>query len=275
MIEAPAAPLYALGIKQADRYPLWSLLDMLIYYAPLYDIATKLGKQLSVTSLLRDSKGTLSDLETDNFRELLDAIQRECKNFGFDHTAKLAARLLERFPPAARVALNEQLNFLDDSLRTALETESFFRIPLERKGYYERDEAFGAEVAAAFPSCERDMRKAGSCYALGQEDGCVHHLMLVLERGLNALAAKVNVPYQRTNWDVIIRKIQSEIGPMPKGPQKDFYVEVSAQFGFLKDAYRNHAEHARDDHYDLPKALSIWTHVRSFMRELAKGGLTE
>jgi hypothetical protein len=44
---------------------------------------------------------------------------------------------------------------------------------------------------------------------------------------------------------------------------------------FLKDAYRNHSEHARDEHYDLPKAQSILNHVRDFMRALAKGGLSE
>jgi hypothetical protein len=34
---------------------------------------------------------------------------------------------------------------------------------------------------------------------------------------------------------------------MPRGPDRDFYTEVNAQFGFLKDAYRNHAQHAHDD----------------------------
>ena len=50
---------------------------------------------------------------------------------------------------------------------------------------------------------------------------------------------------------------------------------MNSQFGWLKDAYRNHSEHARDDHYDMPKALSILNHVRGFMQALEKGGLTE
>jgi len=41
------------------------------------------------------------------------------------------------------------------------------------------------------------------------------------------------------------------------------------------NAYRNHSEHARDDHYDTPKALSILNHVRGFMQALEKGGLSE
>ena len=41
------------------------------------------------------------------------------------------------------------------------------------------------------------------------------------------------------------------------------------------DAYRNHALHVHDDKYDLDKALSMFNHVRDFMRALEKGGLTE
>jgi hypothetical protein len=137
------------------------------------------------------------------------------------------------------------------------------------------DDLFRPEVTAAFPSCTRDIRNAGSCYALEQPDGCVHHLMMVLERGLRALAAKLSVPYQQTNWQTIINKIDSELKTMKRGPQRDFYLEVNAQFGFLKNAYRNHSEHAHDDPYDMPKALSIFNHVRAFMQELAKQGLTE
>jgi hypothetical protein len=99
--------------------------------------------------------------------------------------------------------------------------------------------------------------------------------MLVLECGLKALATNVGVPYQPTNWQAIINAITGQLNSMPRGPQRDFYVEVNAQFGFLKEAYRNHAQHAHDDPYDMEKALSILNHVRDFMRELEKGGLTE
>jgi hypothetical protein len=89
------------------------------------------------------------------------------------------------------------------------------------------------------------------------------------------LAAKVGVPYQRRNWQNIINQIASKLKSAPKGTERDFYVEVNAQFGFLKDAYRNHSEHARDDRYDMPKALSILNHVLGFMQALEKGGLSK
>jgi hypothetical protein len=164
---------------------------------------------------------------------------------------------------------------LNDSVSHELEKEAVFRVAPERKDYFEQDAPFGPKVSAAFPSCERDIRKAGSCYALEQEDACVHYLMFVLERGLNTLAAKVGVPYQRSNWQNIINQIASKLKSAPKGTERDFYVEVNAQFGFLKDAYRNHSEHARDDRYDMPKALSILNHVLGFMQALEKGGLSK
>jgi hypothetical protein len=83
-------------------------------------------------------------------------------------------------------------------------------------------------------------------------DGCVHHLMLVLERGLKALAAKLGVPYQHTNCQDIINKIASELKSMRRGPDRDFYTEVNAQFGFLKDAYRNHAYDDRSRSIFIP-----------------------
>jgi hypothetical protein len=67
----------------------------------------------------------------------------------------------------------------------------------------------------------------------------------------------------------------SKLKSAPKGPARDFYIEVNSQFGLLKDTYRNHSEYARDDHYDMPKALHILNHVRDFMQAIAKGGLAE
>jgi hypothetical protein len=97
----------------------------------------------------------------------------------------------------------------------------------------------------------------------------------VLERGLNALAVKVGVSYQRTNWQVIIDQISKNLKSLPKGDERDFLNEANSQFGFLKNAYRNHSEHARDDPYDMEKAPSILNHVRSFMQALESGGLSE
>jgi hypothetical protein len=256
-----------------EQYRLWSLLDMLRSYFPIYQIALSLQELRSTAELLK--RNTCSQPDAQGFRVLLEAIQRECLDHGLTHTSELAGRVIGRPSPETYGQMLSELNHLNDSLSSELEKEAIFRIPPERKGYFERNDLFGPEVATAFPSCARDIQKAGSCYALEQEDACVHHLMLVLERGLHALAAEVGAPYQRTNWQEIINGIATRLKSLPRGTKRDFYLEVNAQFGFLKDAYRNHSEHAHDDPYDMPKALSILNHAREFMHELAKGGLSE
>ena len=84
---------------------------------------------------------------------------------------------------------------------------------------------------------------------------------------------RIITPIGKKILDAIEAKLKS--GVLPRGLELDFYREVKAQFGFLKDAYRNHSAHARDDPYDMEKALSILNHVRRFMQALAEGGLSE
>jgi hypothetical protein len=250
--------------------------DMLRSYFPIYQIALDLQRLRSSAEILKGTGSTkILPFGDADFLPLIETVQRVCLDHGLTYTSELAKRVISRPAPETYANMFSELNHLNDSLSLELEKESVFRIPPERTGYFERDDLFGLKVAIAFPSCARDIQKAGSCYALGQEDACVHHLMQVLERGLNALAAKVGVPYQRINWQVIIDQIGKRLKSLPGGTERDFFNEVNAQFGFLKNAYRNHSEHARDDPYDMEKALSILNHVRTFMQALENGGLSE
>jgi hypothetical protein len=251
---------------------------MLRNYFSFYEIALRLQALRGHVELLKSSSHhdmSKNDPYAKSFRELLDAIQLACDNHGLTHTSKLAARVIGRFSPGSYTDIFHEVNHLNDSLIGELEEESIFRIPPGRKGYFERNDLFGSDVGAAFPTCARDIQKGGSCYALEHEDGCVYHLMQVLERGLNALAAKFQVPFDYRNWQPIIGAVEAKIKALPAGKERHFYQDVVAQFGFLEDAYRNHAAHVHDDKYDLDKALSIFNHVRGFMHALAAGGLKE
>jgi hypothetical protein len=253
----------------------WGLCDMLQSYFPIYKIALDLQRLRRTAELYKDANRRPDSADTRIFQALVLEIHQECVALGLTAPYEMANRLIEKAPPKTYAIMFADLDHLDGSLTTELKKEAVFRIPPERKDYFEPPDLFGPKVSSAFPSCARDIQRAGSCYALGQEDACVHHLMLVLERGLNALAVKVGVSYQRTNWQNIIDTIASKLKSEPRGPERDFHLEVNSQFGFLKDAYRNHSEHARDDPYDMDKAISILKHVRGFMQALVKGGLSE
>jgi hypothetical protein len=263
------------GEMVPDR--LGSLWDMLQNYLPIYKIGFDIQKLRRTAEIYKDTRREVDEIDAKSFRILLKTIQRECLVVGLTDPQEMAERLIDKdTPPESYSFMIGDLDHLDASLRAALNKEAVFRIPPARKGYFEQTDFFGPEVAAAFPSCARDIQKAGSCYALEQEDACVHHLMMVLERGLKALAKTVGLPaHHHSNWQAVITKVEAQTNTLPGGPQLDFYRNVNAQFGFLKVAYRNHSEHARDDPYDMEKALHILNHTKFFMVALEKGGVAE
>lgn len=253
---------------------LMGLWDMLKDFAPIYLLGVELEALRQVVGLPGRSASELYDYQVEELQTLLANIKTRCSEHGLTYTAEMAERLLGRPLSNTNAAVFTDLNHLHDLLESELRKESVFRIPRDRVAYYEADHLFGEQVAAAFPSCERDIKNAGSCYALEQPDACVHLLMLVLERGLHALSGKVGVVLDGASWQFIIDQIETKLRGMPRGPELDFYRQVKAQFGFLKDAYRNHSEHVHEP-YDLPMAHSTLDHVERFMRELANGGLSE
>src|ERR1700682_6312050 len=193
---------------------LWSLYNMLQSYFPIYKIALSLQELRNECRVMKGAD--LFNSDRYEFSNLLKELKRECVVHGFIHSAEIVDLIVSRKTPKKYNDMSPVLTQLDDSLSNELKREAIVSIPSERKGYFEHDELFGSKVAAAFPSCERDIQRAGSCYALEQEDACVHHLMLVLERGLHALAANVGVPYP-ANWQVIINEIEKKLKSLPRG----------------------------------------------------------
>ena len=246
-------------------------MNMLKSYFPIYQVAVDIGKLSNTAGFM--GHGAYS--AKDEFQGLVERVRQVCLDHGLIQTSDFANRVLRRPLPATYSEALAELNHLNDALSYELEKEAVFRVTSDKVPYFEQRKLFGPEVSIAFPSCARDIQKAGECYALKQEDACVHHLMMVLERGLGALAARLSIAYERTNWQQVITAVAVKLKAEPRGPARDYLLEVNAQFGFLKDAYRNHSEHARDDPYDIEKALSILNHVRDFMHGLARGGLTD
>jgi hypothetical protein len=212
---------------------LWSLWDMLLNHFPIYEITADLQKLLVIAQRYIASHigdGSINETESGQFRALLQKVQRECPPLGLTQTSEIAESIDSRPTPATYREFCIELTHLSDSLGRELKREGIFRIHPERKKYFEQNAPFGPEVAAAFPSCERDIQRAGSCYALEQEDACVHHLMLVLERGLKALAIRVGVSGHHANWQAIIDEIEKKLksSSLPR-PERVFYNEVNAQ----------------------------------------------
>ena len=206
---------------------------MLQSYFPIYQIAIDLEKLRRTAAIYKGGYSREVDKsDAKDFLSLLKAMQRDCLALGLIPPMEMAKRLFDKGSPESYAVMFADLDHLDGSLITALEKDAVFRIPPERKDYFERDDLW-AGGECRFSVLRPGHSEAGSCYAFGQEDACVHHLMLVLERGLN-VSSEGRVPYQRINWQNIIDQIASKLKSAPKGKERDFYLEVNAQFGFRR-----------------------------------------
>jgi len=225
-------------------------------------------------------------------KQLLDRAE-ECHKLGLS----IAARQFEK--AAADIGLmtpargsffalqaSAMITFLQNAVTSEMEDHLFLWVQSAKAKYYEQTELFGEGVALQFGSTEQDIRAAGNCYASDNNTACVFHCMRVLEKGLHAFAGHLKVPFvipvELQNWQNIIELIQKEIKDreksLPKGIAKSdelkFLSGAAIEFGYFKEAWRNHVAHSRVTYDDI-EALRIMSHVHQFMDELANHGLRE
>ena len=268
------------------------LLDMLKAYAiGSYKVALDLQNLRVHAGLSRSVGGTVDLLDQTKFEKFLASMKEECASLELKHTLNMTLGIESKYRSRKRgdyytyeqytySDLVNDLDALDISFSSELREELIFRLPSERRDYFEKDDLFGSEVTGAFPSAIENVRNAGTCFAVEQWDACVFHLLRVLECVIRVLATKFDLPFQTNTWDTIIQQIEASVRGMNSSfgadwkEQQKFCSEAASQFMFLKDAWRNHIMHLNDV-YDEGKALSVLRHVDVLMRTLAKGGLHE
>ncbi len=164
--------------------------------------------------------------------------------------------------------LNFQLTLFNE-----LEEHLFLYIPQSESPLY-LDVQFNEDTKARLPkNLNKDMWCAGRCFAIANYNGCVLHLMRVVDFGFEKLAKKFKAPFDK-HWQVIINKIRGEINNIDaKHPRlkkdKAFYAEVLDHIEVFKDAYRNNAMH-RKVYYGREDAIKIFNSVKLFMEHLSK-----
>jgi len=254
-----------------------------------YEVVTRIAR-LRYQAYIRASSTSSSRWKADEYTvgevtASLTAMRAECDKLDLTSTADLVLHIQSEVSRTDKEYSNgdlrNHLDTLDASFANELRRKSCFLIAQEKDKYFQKDDLFGPEVSGAFGACIGEIRDAGNCYALEQDEAAVFHLMRILERGLDALATRFGVDFSHTNWHNVIEQVEKHIRNM--GPsfgsdwkeQQRFYSQVAIHFMFLKEAWRNHVMHVRDVPYDEGRALSVFGHVREFMQALTKGGLTE
>lgn len=218
------------------------------------------------------------------FAKNLNHVRERCTKIGLTVSIHCVDHILAAVskPVTSRkvLALIDQLGL---TIAWEMQERLFMFIPPQRAERYDKEELFGSEVKASFPSATFDIKESGNSFASARFTACVFHLMRVLEIGLVTFAKLFpSVPTNKENWQQIIEKIESEIREMPKAPTKapdwkekmEQYAQTANSFMFFKDAWRNYTAHARGK-YTEDEADSVYRNVRSFMQSLAKAGMHE
>ena len=256
-------------------YPgqLWSLLDMLRFYAASFGIV--MSNIARTNAMIRAFEGVEGDLEY--LRKEIEALLEETSAHVM--TLPLPLMLIHQFErleksvqtaPIGELAI--LLRELHNNVTSELSSRYFLMLSVnERVLYEQQDPPFGEKVQGKFPEAALDIAAASRCHALGEWTACVFHLMRVLEHGLRLIADEVGVNAAQENWKNVIDQIESKIRAfeqLPKTPEKEtrlrFLSGAAAQFRYFKDAWRNHVSHANKN-YDEHSASPVWVHVESFM----------
>lgn len=260
-----------------------SLLDVLERYSfGFYEVVLR-AQRLRSEVAAYGSHESLFSHSRDEFPEFLAQLKSACADLGLTYTGGLAShaesRLAAKGVEYTHLELLSDLDALIFSFGDELRNEPFLRFPKDSEPYFQRDDLFGPEVATAFPSSAEDIQHAGTCYALGQHTASVFHSMRVLEVGLHVFADRLGVDFGRDAWGTVLDRIDAVLKKNASGPRVDaierqVFAEAALNFRYLKDAWRNEVSHLRGE-YAKGQAESVLAHVRDFMRELAKAGLSE
>jgi hypothetical protein len=260
---------------------LWSLLDMLRFYArPFLRLAKMIGAGRAALDFNPKERGTVIPDEVKVAdRASYVEVRRDCIALGLDSAIDQLNRVDTAFERSFPLITFGELDALETELANRI-TDELERALLLHVGpsvakYYGLTSPFGEVVSVAFPDSIIDTEEAGNCLALGRDTACVMHLMRVMESGIAALAKSLNVAADFKTWDTVIKKLRAELevsypqmDPAMKG-KRDFYAHSFDRLTAVKDALRNPTMHARV-HYDPSRAEEVYRAVRSFMQLLAE-----
>jgi hypothetical protein len=277
---------------EAQPYKLWSLLDMMRFYAATFVLCTTnleraLQHFIATGTLVGGDEAEIQAEMAAVLTELLAAHEEVGR---LPVSSSLRAQF-KRAIDQVRVARSEHevpiiatlCNEIKNNLIMELTEHLFLFVPPQRRWFYlEPEKWFGPASVARFPGVEREVRDACQCLALEQWTAAVFHAMRLLERGpLRAMAQELQVlpaeDAQLQNWHPVIQRIENKVEELQNRQNKTqadkeslrHYSEAAVQLRYFKDAWRNHVSHSREP-YDEQQATAVLNAVKSFMAAMAK-----
>jgi hypothetical protein len=149
----------------------------------------------------------------------------------------------------------------------------FFSVPTSRAIYgASPDSLFGEKLLKVFPSIRDEVEDAALCIYFGRGTASVFHLMRVMEVGLQALAARLGVPYA-PSWESYLSQIKSRIEAKHKTKSvrwkrdEPFFRDVLGDLQSVKIAWRNPTMHIVR-RYTPEEADEVFRAVRTLIEHL-------
>lgn len=169
---------------------------------------------------------------------------------------------------------------LRDAILDRIQRDAVLVIPASRIKYYDQKlPLFGKKVFDEIPEAAQEISEAGKCFALDRWTACIFHLMRSLELSLHRIAKELGIsfpaPIELQDWKTLVDKIDKQIEmlenqsrSLQKTEDLRFYSTLNLEFGWFKNAWRNHISHARES-YNEEQAANIMDHVGKFLNEVA------
>jgi hypothetical protein len=210
-------------------------------------------------------------------KEIGELLEGELKAISCRYSASAAARFAEDVALLSKEGIKIRATELRNGISSEMTDQLFLWIPPERAKFFnETEKTFGKDVASNFPSALSEIREAGNCYSTGASTACVFHLMRVMEIGLRAVYASLELPFDpNVSWGSILKEWgHDQIKSNPTANARlmldlPFYQNARATVSSVKDAWRNATMHF-DRSYNESEALEIITAVRGFMKCVAE-----
>ena len=171
-------------------------------------------------------------------------------------------------------------------IQTRLEDELslnlFFKLPQDRKKFFDNPTDAWKEVIDRFPETISNIEEMGKCFALSRYAATVYHACQTIELGLIKLGVFLEINDPKSGWTAVTNELEKLVirTKYPDLPQKcrncfGFLEQMHAVTQALKSAWRNKIDHAQGSlvlltvHFTPDIAEEIMMASRSFMRLLA------
>ena len=219
----------------ADRQPeaapwdgsrrLWSLWDMLRFYAEKLVVVDRYLTQLSIAThdpnIRQFDPSTLS-LFKEKFAELSQTLEELGLPISKEICDELAVKLSAE-PAPVPADLGGFVGRLFDIVRREIKSVYFIALSISERGFFDPSTPlWEVDFEAKFPTQGAfELEEAAKCTAWADQLQVVFHLMRIMEIGIHSVAKCLNIPDttkpRERNWGTILEKIEKKISSRSSG----------------------------------------------------------